>query len=147
MGIVEFIDADSVADAPDNTVSVTFRRQVGGSSGTVKKRARPARFVLVEAVPIGSEVMGKRAHEVAPSGSALVCVRPHTVHARCPVSENVSIAHCAVTAVSPLMAQYEPAVQASQTVLPVVAAKVPAAHSVDARRPLILQKLPAGHTV
>ena len=82
MGMLEFDDADSVADAPEIMVSVTCRRQIGGNNGTVKNWARPARFVLVGTAPIGSVATGKRTHEVEPSGSALVCVRAQAVHAR-----------------------------------------------------------------
>ncbi len=145
--MLEFDDADSVADAPDVTVSVTCRRQVGGSSGTEKKSVRPARLVLVATVPTGSEVMGARMHEVEPSGSALVCVRAHAVHASCPASEKVLSPQRPVTLTSPVVAQYEPARQRKQIERPARGLYVLVAHGTALIRPAVPQKLPGVHAV
>ena len=79
--MLEF-DAASVADAPEVTVSVTCRRHMGGRSGTLKNKARPARLVWAETTPIDSAVIGAATHEVEPSVSALASLRAHAVHAR-----------------------------------------------------------------
>ena len=145
--MLAFVDADSVADAPDVTVSVTCRRHVGGSSGTEKNSVRPARLVLVATAPTGSVAIGARTHEVEPSGRALVCVRAHAVHASCPASENVLTAHLSVTLTRPGVAQYEPARHRKQTEAPGCGLYVLDAHGTALTRPAVPQKWPAVHGV